>query len=681
MPGNRLAEETSPYLQQHKDNPVHWQPWGPDALARARNENKPILLSVGYAACHWCHVMAHESFEDVDTAALMNRAFVNIKVDREERPDLDGIYQSALALLGQQGGWPLTMFLTPEARPFWGGTYFPPEPRWGRPSFRQVLESIAGIYRDEPDKVAQNVAALGDALGKLHQPGDAVPLSPALLDRVVRHFADDMDRVNGGIGGAPKFPHCSIFELLWRGWRRSGDANARDAVLLTLDRICQGGIYDHLGGGFARYAVDERWLVPHFEKMLYDNAQLVELLALVWQETRSPLYEARMRETVAWLLREMRAAPGSTGLRGFASSLDADSEGEEGRFYVWDEAAIDRVLGDDAAAFKAAYDVTPGGHWEGRTILNRLSRPALGTPAEEADLAAARARLLERRAARARPGWDDKVLADWNGLMIAALALAGQALDEPAWIDAAREAFAFVVADMAAPDGAPGRLHHAWRNGKAAHAAMLEDYALMARAALALAEATADPAYLRQAEDWVALLDRHYWDAGNGGYFTTADDATDLILRPRDARDNAVPSGNGVMVGVLARLHHLTGKADYRARAQAILDAFSGELRRNLFPLATLLNSAELLEAAVQIVIVGPPDGAGTLALLRAVNGLSLPGRILSRVTDGAMLPEAHPAHGKSARDGEPTAFVCHGHTCSLPITDPVALARSLAAG
>ena len=681
MPGNRLAEETSPYLQQHKDNPVHWQPWGADALARARNENKPILLSVGYAACHWCHVMAHESFEDADTAALMNRSFVNIKVDREERPDLDGIYQSALALLGQQGGWPLTMFLTPEARPFWGGTYFPPEPRWGRPSFRQVLESIAGIYRDEPEKVAQNVAALGDALGNLHKPGDAVPLSPALLDRVVQHFADDIDRVNGGIGSAPKFPHCSIFELLWRGWKRSGDTNARDAALLTLDRICQGGIYDHLGGGFARYSVDERWLAPHFEKMLYDNAQLLELLALVWQETRSPLYEARMRETVDWLLREMRAAPGKTGTRGFASSLDADSEGEEGRFYVWDEAAIDRALGADAAAFKTAYDVTPDGNWEGHTILNRLARPELGTKQEEARLAAARVKLLQLRSSRPRPGWDDKVLADWNGLMIAALALAGQALDEPGWIDMAREAFDFVVTDMAAPGGAPSRLHHAWRNGKAAHAAMLEDYALMARAALALAEATGDPAYVRRAEEWVALLDRHYWDAGAGGYFTTADDATDLILRPRDARDNAVPSGNGVMAGVLARLHHLTGEAVYRARAQAILDAFSGELRRNLFPLATLLNSAELLEAAVQIVIVGPPQGKDTRALLRAVNGVSLPNRILSRVENGAALPESHPAHGKIAEDGKATAFICHGHTCSLPITDATALARNLAAG
>jgi uncharacterized protein YyaL (SSP411 family) len=679
MSGNRLAEETSPYLQQHKDNPVHWRAWGADALADAKREDKPILLSVGYAACHWCHVMAHESFEDPAVAALMNDLYVNIKVDREERPDLDGIYQSALALLGQQGGWPLTMFLTPEGRPFWGGTYFPPEPRWGRPSFRQVLETIAGIYRGEPDKVAQNVEALGEALGRLSAPGDAVSLSPAMLDQVVQHFTGDMDRENGGIGGAPKFPHCSIFELLWRGWKRSGDTAARDAVLLTLDRMSQGGIYDHLGGGFARYSVDARWLAPHFEKMLYDNAQLVELLTLVWQETRAPLYEARIRETVAWLLREMRAEAGKTGKRGFASSLDADSEGEEGRFYVWDEAEIDAALGADAAPFKAAYDVTPGGNWEGHTILNRLERPALGSPAEEAALAANRKTLFDRRARRPRPGWDDKVLADWNGMMIAALALAGQALDELAWIERAVEAFDFVVSDMAAGNGEAGRLHHAWRAGKAAHRALLEDYAMMSRAALGLAEATGDPSYVQRAEDWVALLERHYWDAENGGYFTTADDADDLIHRPRDARDNAVPSGNGVMVGVLARLHHLTGKPAYRQRAQAILDAFSGELRRNLFPLATLLNSAELLESALQIVIVGERDAAGTRALRRAVDQASLPNRILSVVADPATLPSGHPASGKAAKGGKATAFICRGQTCSLPITDAAALARGLA--
>jgi uncharacterized protein YyaL (SSP411 family) len=623
--------------------------------------------------------MAHESFEDLATADLMNRLYVNIKVDREERPDLDGIYQSALALLGQQGGWPLTMFLTPDAEPFWGGTYFPPEPRWGRPSFRQVLETVAGIYCDEPDKVTQNVTALRDALGNLSRPQAAVILSPALLDQVAEHFAKDMDMTNGGIGGAPKFPHCPVFELLWRAWKRSGNKACRDAVLVTLDRMCHGGIYDHLGGGFARYSVDERWLAPHFEKMLYDNAQLVDLLTLAWQETRSRLYEARIHETIGWVLRDMRVAPGRTGKRAFASSLDADSEGVEGRFYVWSEASIDKVLGEDAPSFKAAYDVSPGGNWEGHTILNRLHRPELGTPAEESSLADARARLFAAREKRVKPGWDDKVLADWNGLMIAALANAAQAFDEPAWLQAAVDAFDFVVAEMAAPDGAAGRLHHSWRAGKADHPALLEDYAHMARAALALAEATADQRYVDDARRWTAVLDSHYWSDDAGGYFIAADDASDLIHRPRNARDAAVPSGNGAMVGVLARLHYLTAEPAYRERAEAIVDAFSGELRQNLFPLATLLNNAELLEAAVQVVVVGRADAGDTCALLHSVRGASLPNRILTVLSDRTALPEGHPAAGKTAPDGRAVAFVCRGQVCSLPIGTAEGLAKALA--
>jgi len=681
MTGNRLGEATSPYLQQHKDNPVHWQPWDRTSLDQAKRERKPILLSVGYAACHWCHVMAHESFEDPDTAELMNRLYVNIKVDREERPDLDGIYQSALALLGQQGGWPLTMFLTPEGEPFWGGTYFPPEPRWGRPSFRQVLETIAGIYRSEPEKVTQNVTTLREALGNLSQPQAAVVLSPDLLDQIAEHFAKGVDMAHGGIGGAPKFPHFPVLELLWRAWKRSGDVDCRDGVLVTLDHMCQGGIYDHLGGGFARYSVDERWLVPHFEKMLYDNAQMIDLLTLAWQETRSRLYETRVHETIGWVLREMHAPPGPSGKRGFASSLDADSEGEEGRFYVWEEAAIDNVLGGDAGPFKAAYDVRPGGNWEGHTILNRLHRIELGSEDEEAALAAARARLFGARESRVKPGRDDKVLADWNGLMIAALANAAAAFDGPAWLEAAVEAFEFVVAEMAAPNGAEGRLRHSWRAGKSDHPALLEDYAHMARAALALAEVTGDPGYVEHARGWVAVLDRHYWDDEAGGYYIAADDAGDLIHRPRNARDGAVPSGNGTMVGVLARLFHLTGDIAYRERAEAVVDAFSGELRQNLFPIATLLNNAELLEEAVQIVVVGRRDAEDTRALLRAVQEISLPNRILTILSDGADLPQGHPARGKTAPGARAAAYVCRGQVCSLPIAEPAGLAKALANG
>src|SRR5437763_11353817 len=366
---NRLGQETSPYLLQHKDNPVHWQPWGPEALQAAEADDKPILLSIGYAACHWCHVMAHESFENPEIAAVMNRDFINIKVDREERPDLDAIYQHALALMGEQGGWPLTMFLTPEGEPFGGGTYFPPEPRWGRPGFPQVLQSLAAAYRDKNDAISTNVAALREALQRLGrpEPGEGVAVTPALLDRVAERLLREVDPIHGGIGTAPKFPQCGIFELLWRAWKRTGTTAYRDAVLRTLTTICQGGIYDHLGGGFARYATDARWLVPHFEKMLYDNAELIDLLTLVWQETRDPLYAHRVAETMGWLQREMTGPEG-----GFYSSLDADSGHEEGKFYVWSEAEIDAVLGDRAALFKQFYDVTSPGNWEGHTILNRL---------------------------------------------------------------------------------------------------------------------------------------------------------------------------------------------------------------------------------------------------------------------------------------------------------------------
>jgi uncharacterized protein YyaL (SSP411 family) len=675
---NRLAGETSPYLLQHKDNPVDWHAWGPEALETARREGKPILLSVGYAACHWCHVMAHESFENPDTAALMNALFVNIKVDREERPDLDTIYQHALALLGQQGGWPLTMFLTPDGEPFWGGTYFPPTERYGRPGFPQVLNAIAGIYQREPEKVSQNIAGLREALGKTLRPrGGTAELPADLHDRVAARLVQEVDTLNGGMAGAPKFPQVPVFELLWRAWKRTRQPEYRDAVTVTLTRMSQGGIYDHLGGGFARYSTDAQWLAPHFEKMLYDNAELMGLLTLAWQETRDPLYAQRVRETAEWLLREMRAAPGAGGHRGFASTLDADSEGEEGRFYVWTEAEIDAVLGAEASLFKRAYDVTATGNWEHKTILNRSVHPEPGDEATERRLAGSRARLLEARGRRVRPGWDDKVLADWNGLMIAALAEATAVFDEPSWLEAAADTFAFVRATMMRD----GRLFHSWRNGQLKHAATLDDYAHMARAALALHEATGDASYLAATEEWVQVLDDRYWDAEGGGYFFTADDTADVILRPKSASDNATPSGNGAMVGVLARLHYLTGRNDYREKAERIVAAFSGTLLQNAFGFATLLNGLELLQAGQQVVIVGERNKQDARALLRVVHDSSLPNRVLSVVAPTAALPPDHPAAGKGQRKDRATAYICRGPVCSLPITEPAALRAALAMG
>jgi uncharacterized protein YyaL (SSP411 family) len=672
---NRLAGETSPYLLQHRENPVDWHPWGEAALAEARASGRPVLLSVGYAACHWCHVMAHESFEDPAIAGLMNELFVNIKVDREERPDLDLIYQHALALLGQPGGWPLTMFLTPDGEPFWGGTYFPPAPRYGRPGLPQVLRQIAAIYREEPAKVTQNVEALREALARLAAPQAADGVDRELLDRIAGRLLEAVGPVHGGIEGAPKFPQCAIFALLWRAWRRTRRTEYRDAVTRTLTAMSQGGIYDHLGGGYARYSTDAEWLVPHFEKMLYDNAQLIEQLGEVWAETGEPLYAARLRETVGWVLREMRSDPGAGGRRAFASALDADSEGEEGKFYVWTAAEIDRLLGPDAAAFATAYDVTPGGNWEGHTILNRSQRPALGDAAAEAALARSRAVLLEARAGRVPPGRDDKVLADWNGLMIAALARAALWLEEPAWLAAAEEAFAFVGSEMV--EG--GRLRHSWR-GRARHPATLDDYANLARAALLLHEATGTSAYLAQAEAWVETVERHYADPAGGGWFLSADDTGDVIVRAKTAADHAAPSGNGTMVEVLARLFYLTGEARYRERAAAAVAAFAGEVARNFFPLATLLNAAETLADAPQLVVVGQRGAADTAALLRAARRAP-PQRILQVVAPGEALPAGHPAAGKPQQAGRATAYLCRGQTCSLPITEPAGLERALAHG
>ena len=667
---NRLGEETSPYLIQHKDNPVHWQSWGPAALAAAKAEDRPILLSVGYAACHWCHVMAHESFENPEIARLMNELFVNIKVDREERPDLDAIYQNALALMGEQGGWPLTMFLTPDGHPFWGGTYFPPEQRWGRPGFPQVLTAIAAVYRDKREDVAKNVAALRDGLRRLEQPHAAEGIAPELLDRIAERLLREVDPLNGGIGTAPKFPQCGIFELLWRAWKRTGQAPYRDAVTRTLTAISQGGIYDHLGGGYARYATDSRWLVPHFEKMLYDNAELVSLLTLVWQETRDPLYAQRVAETAGWLEREMTHPEG-----GFYSSLDADSEHEEGKFYVWSEAEIDRVLGDKAPLFKRFYDVSAEGNWEGNNILNRLDHPALADAETEAELARCRELLFRARAPRVRPGLDDKILADWNGLMIAGLAEAGLAFELPEWIALAERAFSFIRKQMTGEDG---RLRHSWREGRGRNPASIDDYANLSRAALVLHEATADESYLDQVRDWVKMLDRHYWDNPGGGYFFAADDTQDLIARAKTAADAAVPAGNGTMVGVLTRLALLTGDDGYRRRAEAIIGAFSGELGRNFFPLATLINNAEFAMKPVQIVLVGDPADPAFSALRRTVYQASLPNRVVQAIGPDQALPADHPAHGKGLVGGRAAAYVCEGPVCSLPLTEPQGLAETL---
>jgi uncharacterized protein YyaL (SSP411 family) len=668
IPENRLAGATSPYLLQHSRNPVDWWPWGPDALAEAQRSNRPILLSVGYAACHWCHVMAHESFEDEATARVMNELFVNIKVDREERPDIDQIYMNALHLLGEQGGWPMTMFLTPAGEPVWGGTYFPKEQRFGRPAFVDVLREVSRLFREEPGKIAKNRAALLARLAQKAQAEGKVVFGLKELDAAAVQVGNLFDTVHGGLRGAPKFPQPALMEFLWRAGLRSGDARFFDTITHSLERMSEGGIYDHLGGGYSRYSVDERWLVPHFEKMLYDNAQLLELLALAWERSGTPLFAQRARETVAWLEREMTTAEGA-----FAASLDADSEGEEGKFYVWSRAEIAQALGADAEFFSAHYDVSEGGNFEGHTILNRLARQERSAD-DETRLAALRAKLLAVRAKRVRPGLDDKVLADWNGLTIAALVNAGVALDEPSWLGIARRAFDFIAASMTRGDRQETRLGHSWRAGKLLLPGLASDYAAMIRAALALYEATGERGLLDRAAAWQASLDAHYADAETGSYYLTADDAGDLLLRPHATADDATPNPNSLAAQNLVRLAALTGEPSYREKADRLIEGILAANAQNLFGHVALLNALDLRLRAAEIVAAGRDAERFAQAALK----LPFLDRIVLRAR--ADLPAAHPAQEKLAAAGEGAAFVCVAETCSLPVGDPAAIAQAVAA-
>jgi uncharacterized protein len=661
---NRLAHETSPYLLQHKHNPVDWWPWGPEALAEAKRTNKPILLSVGYAACHWCHVMAHESFEDAATAQVMNDLFVSIKVDREERPDIDQIYMSALHHLGEHGGWPLTMFLTPDAEPFWGGTYFPNTARYGKPAFVDLLREVERVFRENPKSVEQNRSALMTRLMASAKPKGRVVIAAPDLDRAADQLLGVIDPVNGGIRGAPKFPQSMMLEFLWRAGERTNSNRSFAAVELTLARICEGGIYDHLGGGFSRYSVDERWLVPHFEKMLYDNALLLELLALAYLRSSNELFRRRARETVAWLAREMTIPEGA-----FCASLDADSGGEEGKFYVWSLDEVRSVLGnDDADFFAAHYDVTAEGNFEGHNILNRLKHMPRSME-DEQRLAPLRDKLLSVRAKRVRPGLDDKVLADWNGLMIAALVNAGLALGEPLWLEMAARAFLFVDTKMAHGD----RLGHSWRAGKLLVPGLASDHAAMIRAALALHEATGEQAYLERALAWQATLDRHYANAENGGYFLTADDAVGLVVRPNATSDDATPNPNALAAQNLIRLAFFTGQHAWRDKADRLFEGTAASAAENVFAHLALLNALDLRLRAAEIVVVGKDARANEL--LAAARRLPFLDRAVLRASPA--LPPGHPAYDKINAAARSAAFVCVGETCSLPVSEPDAMAEA----
>ena len=669
MSENLLGRETSPYLLQHRDNPVHWRPWGAEALAEAEAANKPILLSIGYTACHWCHVMNEESFNDPDAAALMNELFINIKVDREERPDIDQIYQTAANAMGHAGGWPLTMFLTPQGDPYHAGAYFPKEERFGQLSFKQVLPQVARVFHEQPDPVANTAARVHQAFATLWARDLRGTIDGGTLDQCAVRIGQRFDIFYGGLTGTPKFPNAGLVELIFRAHLRTGVPQFYQLALTALEHMVLGGMYDHIGGGFSRYATDDRWMVPHFEKMLYDNAQLIDLYTLAWQHNRSTNYRDRIEETVNWLLREMMVE------QAFASSLDADLDGEEGKYYLWTEAEIDAVLaGTFSQRFKEAYGVRREGNFQGRNILQRLGNPYPLPDADEALLKKQRALLLDARLKRPAPLRDDKVLADWNGMAIAALANAGMVFRNAPWTAAAIRAFAFI--ETALCDG--DRIYHSWRNGVRQHTGFADDYAQMARAALALWEATGDQRYLARAQAWVRILNEHFWDAQNGGYFYTSDDSDPLIVRSRVVFDQSTPAANGVMVGVLARLHLITAGSSYRDSSNALIGAFSGEVNRAFLSMGSYLNGLDVTLTALQIVIVGQMDNPKTHELANAVLGRALPNRTLIVVDPRQSLPAGHPAAGKTMQNGQPTAYVCQRQTCSAPIANPVTLSQVL---
>ncbi len=668
---NRLANETSPYLLLHKDNPVDWWPWGPEALAEAQAQDKPILLSIGYTACHWCHVMEQESFTDAETAKLMNALFINIKVDREERPDIDQIYQAAGNIMGHTGGWPLTIFLTPKGVPYFVGTYFPKEERFGQAPFKAVLEQIGEGYRKEGEQIAGTTARLTEQLNNLWNRNMSGQVDGGTLDTGALRIGQRFDLFFGGVTGPNKFPSVTLLEVLWRAFLRTGMAQFMQLTSITLDNMLLGGLYDHVGGGFYRYCVDERWLIPHYEKMLSDNAMLVELMTGVWQYNRNALCRTRIEETLGWMLRDMKVEDG------FAASLDADSEGEEGKYYLWTEPEIDAALmGTFVQKFKTVYNVSRNGNFNGKNVLFRLGSPAPfpQSEADEALLTKQRELLLKAREGRVAPQRDDKVLADWNGMAIAALATAGAVLQNAEWTTAAIRAFDFIVKVMGDGD----RLYHSWRDGKRGPKGFADDYMQMTRAALVLYEMVGEKRYLDQAKKWVRTLNELFWDNDKAGYFFTAADADPLIVRSRMVFDQPTPSANGRMLEVLARLFMATGEKEYSDRANALLNAFAGELTRAGVSMGAFYTGFEYALTSLQIAVVGPLNNPKTHELVSAVLGRALPNRFLTVVSPDESFPEGHPLHGKTMQNGQPTVYICQRGTCSAPITNPVTLSQML---
>jgi uncharacterized protein len=677
-PPNRLAGETSPYLLQHAHNPVDWYPWGAEALERARREDRPILLSIGYAACHWCHVMEKESFEDAETATVMNEHFVCIKVDREERPDLDSIYMDAVQAMTGSGGWPMTVFLSPDGSPFYAGTYFPNEPRHGMPAFGQVLQAVAEAWRDRRGDVTDQGRRVAEALQQRSGLRESTePLTEDVLRGATAALRQAFDTEWGGFGRAPKFPQPMTLEFLLRSHRR-GYEGALEMVAPTLDRMAAGGMYDQVGGGFHRYSVDGRWHVPHFEKMLYDNAQLARLYARAWQVTGHHRYRRVAEGTLRYLLREMRHPDG-----GFFSTQDADSDGVEGKFFTWPWAELIDVAGSEVVA--EFFGATARGNWEGTNVLWTpipADRVATSHDMDEAELVKlvdeSRVALFEARERRVKPATDDKVLAAWNGLAIGAFAEAGRVFGEPSFVEAATKAADFVLLNLRSPDG---RLLRSWRDGRAGGPGYVDDHALMAEACLTLYETTFDLRYFREARTLVDELLRLFRDPDGGGFFQAGSDADPLLVRQKDLFDNAVPSGNSVAAEVLLRMSRLTGEVEYERAGVSALRVTHELIRRAPSGLGHALCALDLyLSRPREIAIVGDPWAEATRRLIGTVHGRFLPSAVVAAASpdDGEAAKAIALLRDRPLVDGRAAAYVCEGFVCRRPVTEPEELASQL---
>ena len=683
---NRLINQTSPYLLQHAHNPVNWHPWGEEALEHAKREDKPILLSIGYAACHWCHVMEHESFENEQIAAVMNEHFINIKVDREERPDLDEIYMNAVQMLTGAGGWPMTMFLTPDLKPFYGGTYFPPDNRYGRPGFAQVLLGVEEAYRERHEAVADQADQITAHLNRLSEmEAHDHTLTTDLLDAAYQDYRARFDSQYGGFGDAPKFPPSMGLSLLLRHWLRTGNPNALEMVEVTLEKMACGGMYDQLGGGFHRYSVDARWLVPHFEKMLYDNALLTVTYLEAYQATGKAFYRQIAVETLDYVLREMY----NTEVGGFYSTQDADSEGVEGKFFVWTLDEVEALLGKEKAEIYCEYyDITEPGNFEGKNILHVQTPPDLfarklrmDLQALETILAEGKEKLFEVREKRIKPGLDDKILTSWNGLMIRSMAMGYQILGDERYREAAEKSANFVLTQLSQDNGRLLRTHRA---GKSHLNAYLEDYAYFIASLIDFYEATFDVRWLKQAERLNQIMIEQFWDDANGGFFFTSKDHESLITRSKSGYDGATPAGASMAVHSLLRLDKLLAQSDLREKAEITLDIYYHQIESAPSGSAQLLCELDfLLSTPKELVIAGQREDKETKAALRTIHSRFIPNKIMALLDPRAENLQETEAfipllEGKKQINDKTTIYVCENYTCKAPTTDLAELESQL---